>query len=58
MKEWVYRKGCEKQPNNIKLNWWQLICFLPFLDIISYDYRHFIELINEKGDIRRIYVKD
>jgi hypothetical protein len=57
MNEYVIRRGYINIPNNIKIKWWQLILYFPIILNLLYSRRYFIELINEKGEIRRIYEK-
>lgn len=58
MKEWILRRGCEKHPMNIPVKWWMYILLFPVIDIFLYEYKHFVDLVNEKGEIRRIYIKN
>jgi hypothetical protein len=57
MKEWVFRRGYETRARDIKLKWYMYLVFMFVLDEILFYKVPFIDLINEKGEVRRIYPK-
>jgi hypothetical protein len=57
MKEWVFRRGYETRARNFKWKWWMWFIY-PFLLTELFIYKvPFIDLINENGEVRRIYEK-
>lgn len=60
MKEWIYRKGYIKTHyTRYKWDWKMWLFALGGMPLVlgRWDVKHFIDLINEKGEIRRIWVK-
>ena len=60
-KEWIYKKGVEYQIKYVKLPWWIRWNPLLYLALNCGAYtieKHFVEFINDKGIVRRVYVRD
>jgi len=60
MNEHIYQKGSEMISTNYKIKWWQYLLFLwtpSVLMGLAFYEKPFVDLINDKGIIRRVYVK-
>lgn len=54
-KEWVYKRGYELHQTGFKVKWYHYIIFWMIIDVLLFYKKEFIELINNKGEVRRIY---
>jgi uncharacterized metal-binding protein len=60
MKEWIYRRGEEYKVVDDTPFWKKLLfVWLPYSYIAPHreDIKHFIDLINSEGKVRRLYIK-
>jgi hypothetical protein len=57
--EWVLKRGYELIPRKgaENLKWYHFIIFFSVIDEICFYKKQFLDLINEKGEVRRIYQK-
>lgn len=58
MSNWYfYRKGYVIHRIERKIKWWEYILYFWVIERLVFYKRYFVELINEKGEVKRIYEK-
>jgi len=50
-----YRRGYELRPTEIELKWYHWILFFSFIDTLLFYRKDFVDFIDEKGNISRVY---
>lgn len=55
MTEYIYRKGYEIRHTGYIPKWYEWILFYWIIDVMLFYKKEFVDFINDKGKIRRVY---